>query len=107
MVIPGMFIACFAALSASSFNPLIPMCAGTLHKVICFPGYGALLVCQISHSLDGSLCCSQWPAMNSASLYILPISYTLFLYHSHCCHFSCVDELKVKFTKEYQPYLKH
>ena len=32
MVIPDISIACFAALSASSF-PLIPMCAGTLHNV--------------------------------------------------------------------------
>ena len=36
MVIPGISIAYFAALSASLF-PLILMCAGTLHRVICFP----------------------------------------------------------------------
>ena len=68
MVIPGISSACFAT---SSF-PLIPMCAGTLHRAICFPGNGALLVCHISDLiLDGLLCCSQRQALNSASLYIL------------------------------------
>ena len=63
VVILGMPIACLAALSASSF-PLIPVCAGTLHKVICFP--------QLWTS------CSQWPVLNSANLFILPILCPLF-----------------------------
>ena len=58
MVIPVISIARFAVLSASLF-PLIPMYTGILHRVICFPGYGALLVCNISDLiLDGFLCCS-------------------------------------------------
>ena len=58
MIIPGKSVACFAALSASSFS-LIPMCAGTLHIVICFPWLWSLLVCHISGLiLDGFLCCS-------------------------------------------------
>ena len=40
MVIPGISIACFVALSASSFL-FTPMCAGTLHS-------GALLLCHVS-----------------------------------------------------------
>ena len=44
-----------------------------------FTGYGALPLCHISDLiLDGSLRCSRWPALNSASLYILLISCSLF-----------------------------
>ena len=79
MIIPGISIACFAALSASPF-PLTPMFAGTLHSVICFPWlWSSASISYISDLiLDGSLCCSQFPALNSASLYILPISCSLF-----------------------------
>ena len=75
MVIPGIFVAYFAALSASSF-PLIPMCTGTLHSVICFPWLWSSA--SMSYLMGNFLCCSQWPALNSTSLYILPISYPLF-----------------------------
>ena len=73
MVISGISIACFASFSTSSF-PLIHMCAGTLHRIIFSPANEALLVCHISDIiLDNFLYCSRWRALNSASLYILPI----------------------------------
>ena len=82
MVIPDISIACIAALSVFLFLLFVQE---LYIKWSVFPSYGVLIVCHISDLiLDGFLCCSQWRALNSAGLYILPISCLFFLYLSHC-----------------------
>ena len=50
MVIPGISIVCFAALSASAIA-LIAICAGALHRMICYLGFGVPLGCHIYNSM--------------------------------------------------------
>ena len=80
MVTPGIYIACFAALSASSF-PLIYMCTGKLHSVICFPGYRVLLVCHIYDLIvkDFVLLLSMASIKVSESVYITHLISSLFV----------------------------